>query len=81
MRVAVIGSGPTGIACAKALIRRGIKPTILDVGEILPAERQVIVDRMAKLEPSAWSMADRELVSENPSVSEMGVPKKVVFVI
>jgi choline dehydrogenase-like flavoprotein len=79
MRVAVIGSGPAGIACAKALVRRGIKPIVVDVGETLPPERQVIVDRMAKLEPSAWSMADREFVSENPSVSQTGVPKKFVF--
>lgn len=79
MRVAVIGSGPAGIACAKALIRRGLKPTILDVGEILPANAQAAVDRMAKLAPIAWSAQDRELITHNPTVTAGGVPKKMVF--
>jgi len=31
-RIAIVGSGLAGISAAKALKKRGIKPTILDVG-------------------------------------------------
>jgi choline dehydrogenase-like flavoprotein len=79
MRVAVIGSGPTGSACAKALVRYGLIPTMIDVGERLPPERQAAVDRMASVEPPSWSDADRALVTENVTLSQAGVPKKIVF--
>ena len=63
MRVAVIGSGPSGMACVKALIRCGLKPTLIDAGETLPADRQTAVDRMAATTPRNWSQADLELVT------------------
>ncbi len=78
MRIAVIGSGPAGLACAKALIRRGLTPTLLDVGETLPQQNQAIVDRMARLGPAQWSETDREAVMENATIAER-VPKKLVF--
>jgi len=79
MRIAIIGSGPAGLACAKALVRRGLKPTLIDVGEILPADRQAAVDRMAGLAPAEWSAQDREFITQIPSVLGGGVPKKMVF--
>jgi choline dehydrogenase-like flavoprotein len=78
MRVAVIGSGPTGLACAKALIRRGLIPTVLDVGETIPDERQAVIARMAASQPAEWSNEDREFVTENPYIAK-GQLKKLVF--
>jgi choline dehydrogenase-like flavoprotein len=79
MNVAVIGSGPAGTACAKALVRCGLTPTVIDVAERLPKERQAAVDRMAVLAPAAWDAADRALVTENQTLASAGVPKKMVF--
>lgn len=78
MRVAVIGSGPAGLACAKALIRRGLSPTLLDVGETLPPHKQAVVDRMSRLDPAQWSEADRDAAMANATIAER-VPKKLVF--
>jgi ferredoxin len=79
VRVAVVGSGPAGFAAAQALVRRGLIPTVLDVGETLPAERQMIVERMKAASPSDWTKEDRAAVSENPYLSIGKVPKKMVF--
>jgi choline dehydrogenase-like flavoprotein len=79
MNVAVIGSGPAGTACAKALVRCGLTPTVIDVAERLPKERQAAVDRMAAVTPAAWDAADRALVTENWTLAGTGVPKKMVF--
>src|SRR5262249_3460829 len=78
MHVAVIGSGPTGLACANALIRRGLIPTVLDVGEKLPGERQAVIERMAAAVPAEWSNEDCEFVTENPYIRK-GQLKKLVF--
>jgi ferredoxin len=78
MRVAVIGSGPAGFACARALIRRGCIPTVLDAGETLPSERQTVIERMAAVTPADWSAQDRDLITENPYIAS-GRLKKMVF--
>jgi choline dehydrogenase-like flavoprotein len=39
-RFVVIGSGPAGIACAKALVSQGIKPIVLDGGRRLEEPRE-----------------------------------------
>src|SRR5918911_4249820 len=79
MRVAVIGSGPTGTACAEALIRRGVVPTVIDVGERLPADSQAAVDRMSAVGPADWTREDREFITHNPSVSGRGMPMRFAF--
>jgi len=79
MRVAIIGSGPAGIAYAKALARRGVVPTIIDVGESLLAPRQALVDRLASLPPEQWNDADRDKISENPMLGRVRIPQKMVF--
>lgn len=79
MKVAVIGSGPAGTACVKALIRAGLTPTLIDIGERLPDAQQAAVDRMSKLPAEQWDAADRELVTANPTLFDADVPKKMVF--
>jgi len=65
MDVAVIGSGVSGLAAAHALSARGAKVTILDVGEVLDAQRQAAVDRLhQEVERlAADAAADREEVA------------------
>src|SRR6185436_11359370 len=39
-RPVVIGSGPTGVACAWALVERGLHPIVVDGGRRLEPERE-----------------------------------------
>ena len=42
-RVVIVGSGPAGIACASALVERGLRPVVLDGGRRLDPERAAAV--------------------------------------
>ncbi len=79
MQVAVIGSGLSGLAAARALIRRGLKPVIIDAGMVLEAPLQSAVARMAATEPQFWDEADRNLIRENRTLGGKGIPRKLVF--
>lgn len=51
----VIGSGPSGIACAKALLERGAVVTIVDIGMELERDIQLKVQALATQDPSKWT--------------------------
>ncbi|KUH75794.1 hypothetical protein AU184_15545 [Mycolicibacterium novocastrense] len=70
IKVAIIGSGHTGIAVAKVLVQRGARPVILDVGETLDPERQAVVERMSTQRKWEWSAEDLAVVTYNPTVSK-----------
>ena len=55
----VIGSGPSGIAAATALLARGRKVLMLDGGKGLEADRATARDNLAQRAPQDWSGADR----------------------
>jgi choline dehydrogenase-like flavoprotein len=78
-RVAVIGSGPAGIACAKALLRRGATVELIDVGERLSPEAAALKQRLASLPPERWQKADVAAASDNPTMSGKGFPQKYLF--
>lgn len=78
--VAVVGSGLAAVSAAKALVRLGLRPTILDRGERLAPEVATRVAELRSKEPSALSAADRAMVMANPSLSDGSpIPKKLVF--
>ena len=79
MAIAVIGSGLSGLACVKALVRRGIKPIVIDAGVTLEPKVQTIVDRLRAAGPQAWSKTDLEMIRRNDFVTKAGVPRKFVF--
>lgn len=79
MRVAVIGSGLSGLAAARALIRRGIKPVIIDAGMLLEPHIQQAVERMASTEPAGWQSQDKALIRQNKTLDGPGIPRKLVF--
>ena len=54
----VVGSGPSGISVATALLARGRKVTLVDGGADLDAEAVARRDRLAAKEPEDWSAAD-----------------------
>jgi choline dehydrogenase-like flavoprotein len=79
MDVAVIGSGVSGLAVTKALVERGIRVTILDVGETLDAGRRAVVDRLKSLPVAKWADDDLAFLGENSTIEAGGLPKKVFF--
>lgn len=78
-KVAVIGSGITGLSAAKALVARGLKVTLLDVGEELDPVRRETVKRLRQQETKDWSDQDLNLISENKTYGTSDLPKKMHF--
>lgn len=79
MQIAVVGSGLSALAAARALIRRGLKPIVIDAGEQVGVRVQSAVCRMAAQKPGDWSREDLALISRNPTLAEGGIPRKLVF--
>ena len=75
----VIGSGPAGVACAKALLARGANVLMLDAGLELEPDRAKIVRRLGGARPSAWSADDLDAVKGKMNASAKGIPLKLVF--
>jgi choline dehydrogenase-like flavoprotein len=59
----IVGSGPSGIAAAVALVRRGHQVTIVDVGDELEEERAAVVSRMSQQSVEQWSPEDINEIS------------------
>lgn len=55
----VIGSGPSGVAVASALLARGRSVVMIDGGRVLETSRTQLVERMAATSPELWTRADR----------------------
>ena len=79
MRVAVVGSGPSGLSCCKALLSRGFHVTLLDVAERLEDSRQRVVDDLRSTNPAQWPASSLAFIRENPSVTAGGIPTKLHF--
>jgi choline dehydrogenase-like flavoprotein len=75
----VIGSGPAGVACAKALLDRGAQVTMLDVGIKLEEDRAAAVAALSEQEPSDWDQTVIRRLKEGMQPSTKGVPKKTVY--
>jgi len=77
--VAVLGSGPAGVACARALLAAGVRVTLFDGGaEAAPALR----DRYAPLrdqDPEAWDPALVDALRHEFEPSLGAVPLKPVL--
>ncbi len=76
--IGVIGSGHAGITAAKALVARGHRPVILDVGEGLDSETQEVVDRLGRQSKTEWDDADLQRVVRNDTVFG-DHPKRLAF--
>src|ERR1043166_4894025 len=75
----VIGSGPAGVACAQALLKRGASVQMLDAGLELEPERAQVVRDMSAVPPAAWSSAQMAVLKENTEVSSKGIVLKRLF--
>lgn len=79
MEIAVIGSSLSGICAAHALAARGLKVTILDVGEQLDAPRQAIVQKLHDQASIQWPTDESDLIRKNESYGKGVLPKKMHF--
>ena len=75
----VIGSGPVGVACAKALIERGRSVRMLDVGLTLEPERAALVEKLKNSQPEQWSRDDLAVYQAGMNPDVGGVPLKLVY--
>ncbi len=79
-RIVIIGSGLAALSAARTLIKRGIRPLVLDCGESLPLRTQHVVERMAKMTAGQWSSEDIDLISENATIhAKNSLPRKLAF--
>lgn len=76
MAVAVVGSGPSGVAAASALLDRGEKVTLLDVGITLEASRTAVAQQMANLDPLEWTSEQTSYLFPKAARGS-GVPRKL----
>ena len=75
----VIGSGPAGAACARALLARGATVLMLDAGLELEADREQLVRRLAGTPPDGWTDTDRAALKGDMTASAKGIPLKLLF--
>src|SRR6266478_4232686 len=78
-RWVVIGSGPAGVACAKALLDRGKKVQMLDSGLSLESERMELVERLKSSRPEVWNTADVAAFKAGIDAGISGLPQKLVY--
>lgn len=75
----VVGSGPTGIAAAHELAKRGRRVILLDVGKKLDSALAQKVSKVAEKDPADWSDKDRTLIRGPAVVTTKGLDKKTLF--
>ena len=75
----VIGSGPAGVACASALLRRGATVQLLDGGISLEPSRAELVARMSQTRPEDWTNAQLAQFKTGMEATRRGLPTKLVY--
>lgn len=75
----VIGSGPSAVACAKALLARNKTVLMLDAGIRLETERACVVRQAADKNPAEWSSEEISAIKAGLSANSKGVPLKLQF--
>ena len=75
----VIGSGPAGVACAKALLARGATVLMLDAGIELEPARAKIVSQFAATKPAGWNPNQIAELKAGMAADATGVPLKLLF--
>jgi choline dehydrogenase-like flavoprotein len=75
----IIGSGLAAAAAAVALVRRGLRPTILDSGLSPDPEALSLKARMASTDPEDWKSEDLAQLLQIGSSATNGIPRKLYF--
>jgi choline dehydrogenase-like flavoprotein len=75
----VIGSGPAGVACAKALLAQGVRVTMLDAGLRLEPERAELIRQMAAKDAAQWTADERAAIKSGMEAGAKGIGQKLQF--
>jgi choline dehydrogenase-like flavoprotein len=75
----VVGSGPSGIACAKALLDQGLAVQMIDAGAKLEPARARVVAQLAASAPSGWDPKLIAQLQETLTAGPKGLPQKLVY--
>jgi choline dehydrogenase-like flavoprotein len=75
----VVGSGAAGVACAHALVTRGLPVTLLDAGIELEAHLRTIVDDLRSKPPGEWDRHALEAVRRPIKLTPRGISWKSSF--
>ena len=75
----IIGSGPTGVAAASALLKRGLKVTMLDAGLSLEESKQLALNRTSSTPQSEWKIDDLEDFKAGTSATAKGITLKLAY--
>ena len=77
--ICIVGSGLSAIATAAALVARGIRPTILDVGIEPASDAARLKMRLGSVEPDSWCADEVVPAKRTGSVAANGIPRKLYF--
>ncbi len=77
--VYIIGSGLSAMAAAAALVARGIRPSILDVGLSPPQAAADLKLRLGSSEPELWNAEEIAPAKRTGLVAANGIPRKLHF--
>ncbi len=75
----IIGSGPSGVSCAYALLRQGRQVTMLDAGLELEAARSRQLVALQSIPPQEWGLEERAFLKEGMGADTRGIPTKLVY--
>ena len=75
----IIGSGPSGVAAAVALVKRGLHPTVLDAGVEPDPSVSALKARLASVEPDEWTSEDLSRIKGIGPDGRSGIPRKLHF--
>ena len=75
----VVGSGPSAVACASALLKRGRSVCMLDAGIQLEPERARLVQALSQTAPDQWRPKDVQCLKEGMDPTVSGIPQKRIF--
>lgn len=77
-KLVVIGSGPAGIACARALVAAGKRVVVVDGGYDLEPETRIAVRSLAT-RASGWSPTETRFLREGVETNNGGIPLKRAY--
>lgn len=75
----VIGSGPSGVSAAAALLSHGREVTMLDAGLELEPDREALVRRLAEQDAAEWDAHAVARIKENMESGASGILLKYAY--
>ena len=79
-QIVVVGSGLSAVGAIRALISRGMKPLVLDIGVTLPSTHSMLKEVLGKKDPSDWNLSELSVHLGKTDTSAKGlVPRKTAF--